>query len=73
MDKNLNNIAEGLLSEFGNLMQLADSTLSSIPNEAKELIPDAQMDIQNAKIMLNRGDTSGLTQILKKYADNTSK
>jgi hypothetical protein len=66
-------IAKGLVNELGNVMKLAEQVISSIPNECKEMIPNAQSDISRVKEMINKGDSSGLTDLLKKYADSNNK
>lgn len=73
MDSSQVNMADGLISQLGDVMKMAENAMNMLPNECKVAIPNAQMDVHNAKNMLNSGDSSGLSELLKKYANSNNK
>lgn len=62
-------MAEQQLSALGDAMKLSEQVLSQLPNEVKASIPTAQYEINKAKEMLNNNDSSGLTDMMKRFSN----
>ena len=69
MDNFNKNMADGLISELGGLLQKAESLMSSIPDKAKEAIPSAQIDISSTREKMRQGDSNAISDIMKKYSN----
>lgn len=63
------NMADSLASELGGLLGQVESLMNSIPNEAKAMIPTAQMDISTIREKLESGDSQAISDVLKKYSN----
>lgn len=77
---NLKNIADGLMKDLNGAMALIDGVLKTMPEEVVSKIPNAQNDVIRIKNRMASGDTSGLTELLKKnqellkqHANNNNK
>lgn len=62
-------MADSLVSELGGLLGQVESLMNSIPNEAKKVIPTAQMDISTIREKMASGDTQAISDVLKKYSN----
>ena len=69
----LQQMADQQLKRLGSALELANSVINALPSEAKAAIPHAKADIEAIKKGLSNGDSSRISDLLKKYADITTK
>ncbi len=61
--------AENQLKAMGEAMKMAESVIQNLPSDIKVKVPNAQMEVNSIKEKLENGDSSGLSDILKKYSN----
>lgn len=62
-------IAERLNKDLKKMVNIFQQNLAQIPSDCDPVVSEAKKDINDVMIMLKKGDTSSLEQIVKKYVD----
>ena len=63
------NMADSLVSELGGLLGQVQNLMNSIPDEAKAIIPTAQMDVSMIRQKMADGDGNAISDVLNKYSN----
>jgi hypothetical protein len=70
-DENMK-MAESQLNSLNSAMRLAQNAIANCGLEPGKII-NAQRDIDSIKEKLSKGDSSGISELLNKYADKNNK
>lgn len=65
-------ILEETLNAMNPLSKMCETLMSQMPQEVREALPSAQVDMNKTFESLRSGDTSKINEILNKYANVSS-